>query len=393
MRRSRQFAYGLVACTAAACARQPSTTPQPQLEGPKAYVHATYQGGIINRQTEAVFKVDEGAYVMVAHLGGDGRITVLYPEDSRESGRVPAGKWFRTDMVSAYYDAAPQLYSFAMLSHRSYGAQLDSYDGGGYGYIFLVASKRPLRFDRISEFGLWNDLAISDYRLASDPRIYIRALASEMAGDRPYTLKFARSISSTSLTSYSDMLFDCAYLSELAFSSLWAPYNYANFLSPSLAFPGARGGCGQRSSYAFGFYRPVVLTTAAAPTDGPKTPSAPREGTTLRPRRKAFDNPRSGFSFATPLRHNSPDQPAAAPHDRSYLWRSGFGATPGSDGRHYFPGDRASSGSSSSSSRSGGTTPARAAEQRAVVQRAEGTPAKQPTTSSQPQPKQEERKP
>jgi len=139
MHRSRQIAYGLVACVAVGCAsQQPSTPPTPQPEGPKAFVHASYQGGIVNRQTEAVFKVDEPAYVMVAHLGGDGRITVLYPEDSRESGRVQAGKWFRTDMVAAYYDAAPQLYSFTTTTFRNYGAQLDSYDGRGYGYIFLV---------------------------------------------------------------------------------------------------------------------------------------------------------------------------------------------------------------------------------------------------------------
>ena len=39
-------------------------------------------------------------------------------------------------------------------ANSSFGAQLDSYDGRGYGYVFIVASKRPLDFDKISEFGL-----------------------------------------------------------------------------------------------------------------------------------------------------------------------------------------------------------------------------------------------
>ena len=123
---------------------------------------------------------------MVAHLGGDGRIEVLYPTDARETGYVPAGKWFRTPAFSAYYDAVPQLYSFAMTPYRSVGARLDSYDGRGNGFIFVIASRNPLRFDRVSQSGLWDDYEVSSYRSTYDARTSIRQFADEIAGSHDY---------------------------------------------------------------------------------------------------------------------------------------------------------------------------------------------------------------
>src|SRR5205823_3470029 len=71
----------------ASCARNgaPNTQVAPDTTV-KASIYATYSGGLVDRQADAVFKVDKTAYVMVAHLSGDGRVEVLFPEDGRESG-------------------------------------------------------------------------------------------------------------------------------------------------------------------------------------------------------------------------------------------------------------------------------------------------------------------
>jgi hypothetical protein len=383
----RQLSHLALAGLAVGCASyKPATSPTPTPEAPKAMVYATYYGGMLNRQTEAVFKVDEGAYVMVGHLGGDGRLSVLYPEDGRESGRVSGDKWFRTRSIAAYYDAAPQLYSFAMSTYRSFGAQLDSYDGRGYGYVFIVASKRPLDFDKISEFGLWNDMVLADYRQSSDPRLFINQVAQYLAGDHAYTLKFARSTSTFAATSYSDQLFDCALLSELGFAYYYLnPFSYGSFFTPSVAFPGARGGCGggYADRYAFFRQRPIVFassTPAAAPPSTPTATPAPKTGG-FRPRRPGFDNPRSGFGFASPARGASPENASRAPRD--YSWRryqfadpttrsGGFG---GSARRRNVapPAGMTSSGSSGSTTQS---APVRAPEHKPVIERA--APASSP---------------
>jgi hypothetical protein len=376
-----KFAGVLAAGLLVGCAtHQPATSPQTVVTGPNAMIHATYFGGMLNRQTEAVFKVDEGSYVMVAHLGGDGRVTVLYPEDGRESGRVAGGKWFRTNHVAAYYDAAPQLYNFAMTRFRTVGAQLDSYDGRGYGFVFLIASKYPLRFDKVSEFGLWNEMQVHDYRQTSDPRIFVNVFAREIAGSHPFTLKFARSYSTFASTSYSDQLFDCAFLSQYSFSSFWMPFGFSSLFSPSLAFPGAGNGC-SRSMGSYAYYRPVVFTASAPPTNtAPPGPSSPPPGRTLRPRRPGFDNPRTGLGFASPVLNNSPERPARAPRD----WRSLHTQVGTFGGSSWEPrrGADADRSRSSSGSASGASTQAatmRAPDHRPVVERA--APVSQPSSS------------
>jgi len=380
----RQLSHVVLAGLAAGCATYtPATTPTPAPEAPKAMVYATYYGGALNRQTEAVFKVEENSYVMVGHLGGDGRLTVLYPEDGRESGRVAGGKWFRSHSVAAYYDAAPQLYSFAMNSYRAPSARLDSYDGRGYGYVFIVASRRPLEFDRISDYGLWNEMVLADYRQSADPRNYINGLAATLAGNHAYTLKFARSFTTFAATSYADRLFDCALLSELGFAYSFSPFSFGNYFAPSVAFPGARGGCGGNYAGRYAFFRqPVILissTPTVTPTDNPTATPAPRTGG-FRPRRPQFDNPRSGFSFSSPARRNSPESPARAPRD--YSWRawqfggptgSGF-AGPARRRDVAPPAGMSSNGSSASTTRA---APMQAPAHRAVVERA--APATQQT--------------
>jgi len=388
----RHIGSGLLLFLLAGCATQPASTgPSPVPAGPRALIHAQYTGGLLNRAADAVFKVEESAYVMVVHLGGDGQFTVLYPEDGRESGHVSGGKWFRTQRVAAYYDATPRLYSFAATTYRSFGAQLDSYDGRGYGYIFLIASKRPLGFGQMSQFGLWNEVVAQDYESSYDPRGAIRDFASMVAGGAPYTLKYARSTGTVAMTSLADELFDCALLSDLGFASYLTPFSYMfSAFSPFGMSPSGSSsygyGCQRyQGQYAygpnFGYYRPW---TPSAPSTTPTTP-LPRVNPTMRPPRHTIGEVGSGLSFANPTRRNSPESPSNAPRDWTGLRRQSHGI-PGFEpvGSTSESGSRSrSSGSTASGTRSSSGSTRTAPVQRVEMPRAQPvTRAATPSTST-----------
>ena len=168
-----------------------------------------------------------------------------------------------------------------MARYRGVGSRLDSYDGVGYGYIFIIASRYPLRFDRVSGFGLWDDLALDNYRSLIDPRESIRDFARTIAGGNDFTLQFARSGSTASLSSYADQRMDCALLSGFGFSflPLWS-YGFAPLWS---ANSGYLNNCGYSSAYALGAFGwpwnsySGGPTFAGAPTN-PNNPSSPRSG-------------------------------------------------------------------------------------------------------------------
>ncbi|HET9452635.1 MAG TPA: hypothetical protein VFO66_00020, partial [Gemmatimonadaceae bacterium] len=76
----------------AACTQRPAdTAPQPLVPkaGPEANVRVEYEGGVFNRRLSALFSTKRPAYVMVGHLGGDGVVRVLFPNDGRETGLIP----------------------------------------------------------------------------------------------------------------------------------------------------------------------------------------------------------------------------------------------------------------------------------------------------------------
>ena len=315
-------------CLLASCAthNSPNRLAAAPKSGPRASIYATYTGGMLNRQADAVFRVDQAAYTMVAHLGGDGLIEVLHPTDARESGRVPGGKWFRTESFVAYYDAVPELYSFAVTRYRSAGAQFDSYDGRGHGFIFLIASRHPLHFDRISQFGLWNEFEAVNYRISADPRLAIKEFADIIAGDREYTLQFARSSGTTAMTSYVDDAFDCSYLTSLGLGMSGTPWSYIYL--PYSALTGMRGG-GCRNRYALGqyawgqyYYSSGGFFTPRPTTPGAPTPQNPPGGGALgfrRPGLRPTGQSGPALGLNRPMRGGAPGTttaPVYAPPDR-----------------------------------------------------------------------------
>lgn len=230
----RALAFPLLLGLAAACAPVSSTSRSaiaPQL-GPKASIYASYTGGLFDRSVHAWFRVEREAYVMVAHLSGEGVIRVVYPGSPRDSARIAARQSFRTSSFFAPYDAVPSLYSFVAAPIRNPSALISSYDGRGHGYIFLIASDTPLHFDEVSESGLWDEIDVVNYHRFHDPRLFVRDFADMVTADEPYTLRFAQSYSTTSFTSYASAQMDCFVFCSLplaALASLGYYYGYGAY--------------------------------------------------------------------------------------------------------------------------------------------------------------------
>ena len=308
MTAQRFIGFSALLCVAASCAslNHPAKPKGPADAGPKAWIYTSYSGGILNRRVDPVFKVDRDAYVMLAHLGGDGRIEVLYPRDARESGRVPGGKYFRTQSFSAYYDAAPQLYSFAMTHYRNLGARSDSYDGSGNGFVFLIASRYPLLFDRVSSFGLWDDVEVDSYRWTADPRGAIGNFVNTVTGGAAYTLKYASSFASQNQSSYADYLFDCAFFSFSNFGYYGSTLSgFGGFPSNAWGFFASAGrgyfsGCpqyGYASQYTFGNGYVQGRPYVPPPTANPATPTGGTLALTRPPGRRTGEaGPAFGFN-------------------------------------------------------------------------------------------------
>jgi hypothetical protein len=249
---------GVSACTP--LTRNPSRFIKHE-NGPKGSVHANYSGGLVMRTVNVAFRVEQDAYVMIGHLSGDGVIRVIYPESPQSDeglfNPVTAKRTMATQAFFASYDGAPSLHSFRMNPFRGINAMMDSYDGRGHGYIFMVATHSPMYYERITEDDVdWSEITVRDYDHLTDPRLAIRDFAETVAGGR-YTLEFASSHTSYSVTSYAAMAWDCSLLNQFGYDRLagfWGSWGLAGFwpfAGHSSSF--SRGhGCGRSfGAYAF----------------------------------------------------------------------------------------------------------------------------------------------
>jgi hypothetical protein len=266
----------------AACAQPPSGTgvnPQPIVprNGPVANVRVEYDGGIFNRRLAALFRVERPAYVLVAHLAGDGTIRILFPEDARESGWVRGGRTYRTDMVSGDYDAAPGFWFMRPPVFRSAGAQNASYDGNGHGFVFMIASSLPLRFERISAYGIWDELEIPGYENTRDPRLQIREFANRLSPNGRYTLDYASSFSTYRTYSYASSSLDCALLSSAGFG-FYSPWYFSSRGFGGLCSRDFRS-CGSNRYFSYAYFdyysglfgRPVLPPVVSSTPERPPT--------------------------------------------------------------------------------------------------------------------------
>ena len=75
-----------------------------------------------------------------------------------------------------------------------YSAATNGTYDGGLGYVFVIASWRPMHFERFRTGDTWDSFEVADDSYMRDPRPAIHELATLLAGDNSeaYTVKFAR---------------------------------------------------------------------------------------------------------------------------------------------------------------------------------------------------------
>lgn len=304
----RLVGVALLLSAATACVQTGVGTQLAPQRGPKARVTANFTGGLTNRSAQARFTVESDAYVMVGHLAGDGFVRILYPSTPQDRALARKGQTYSTKNVFARSDAIPGLYAARTVRYRHVAARMDSYDGAGNGYFFIVASKYPLNFDEISEGSLFDEIEVPDYFDTYDPRLTIKALADLVAGGSPYTLDFASSFSAVDYSTAYDTRHDCLTLSaaSLGFSSfgLASQAYYYAFGSSSLRSVFGRNGCASPFQYA-SLWGGRYYTNSYVPTltPAPQLPQAPRG--TIRPpwQRRVTPPPRRSAYAATASPH------------------------------------------------------------------------------------------
>ena len=181
-------------------------------EGPRVSVNVEVSGFASSPRVRASFRVDDDAYVLLGHLDADGILRIVFPNDPADNGFVQGGKTYRLPEFSAGFGGLSRYRQASNGLYRSYAARSDSYDGGA-GYVFVIASWRPMRFDRFSEGNEWDSFEITNDQYLRDPRPAIYELATLLTGENreAYTVKFARFFSTRSPYVYGGSFASSAY--------------------------------------------------------------------------------------------------------------------------------------------------------------------------------------
>lgn len=207
--------------------------------GPGVHVRVTLDNSSGNRRVEPVFSLENDAYVVIGHLGVDGRLSIVFPSRPDDDGLVRGGQTYRVPpfFVGFSEELAANWWRYRPYRSRGYATRAASYDGG-LGYVFVVASWRPMRLDRIASGNRWEEYTVSDIQYLYDPREAIEELGAIIAGDNreAYTIEYASYVSTTrsapmsyALNSFGRCsLFDDFSIVNWGFGSLFAysPFAY-----------------------------------------------------------------------------------------------------------------------------------------------------------------------
>jgi hypothetical protein len=292
--------------------------------GPRVTVTADfdYAGG--SRRVDSRFHMYDDAYVIVGHLDAAGRLKIVFPSEPGDDGFVRGEKIYQ---VPSFFAGFGDEYAWSYQNYRSQahnaGARHDSYDAG-LGYVFVIASWRPMRLDRITDGNRWLSYEISDISYMYDPREAIEELGSVIAGDNreAYTIEYAH-YSTTNYGTYSLASFDAfnsgscyGYSSGFGYRSLF--FSPAMFL-PNYGFGFGSVGCNRGYGYGYGYAYPVSFgPTAVAP------PIIPRGRPTVPIGPPVFHSPRLPGSGTVALHRPRPEaSPPATPGGESSATQNG----------------------------------------------------------------------
>src|SRR5438105_2660869 len=247
--------------------------------GPRVTVTADFDYAAGSRRVDARFHMYDDGYVIVGHLDAGGRLKIVFPSAPGDDGFVRGEKIYE---VPSFFAGFADEYAWR---HSNYGYQThsvasrrDSYDAG-LGYVFVIASWRPMRLDRITDGNRWLTYEVSDISYMHDPREAVEELGSLIAGDNreAYTIEYAH-YSTTNYGTYSLSSFDAinggcrTYRSSLGaglfgplFFDLYSPFDAFGY-GPGLSTCRRYGYYGFNPyGYGYGYGYPVAYTPVPAP--------------------------------------------------------------------------------------------------------------------------------
>ena len=158
--------------------------------GPRVDIRAEVIQTGTSRHLRGAFHVEDDAYVLVGHVDPDGIVRIVFPSDPKDDGFVHGGG--RSYETSEFFAGFDDAYRFRYATYGRYrGFQPSAYDGSG-GYMFIVASWRPMELAKLATDNAWDSFEIMN-PAATDPRSAIFELAALVAGTNreAYTVKFA----------------------------------------------------------------------------------------------------------------------------------------------------------------------------------------------------------
>jgi hypothetical protein len=250
--------------------------------GPRVRVMADfdYAGG--SRQVSASFHMYDDAYVVVGHMDAAGRLKIVFPSSPGDDGFVRGDKIYHVpEFFAGFADEYAWRHSDYRYRYHSAASRYDSYDAG-LGYVFVIASWRPMRLDRIADGNRWQTYDVSDINYMQDPREAIEELGSVIAGDNreAYTIEYAH-YTTTNYGTYSLSSFDAANggcaESRLFPSLFYSPFAFSPF-GYATSYYGAYG-CPSYGSYWYGFgagyYTPVTVGLNGPPRVHPGVAAPP----------------------------------------------------------------------------------------------------------------------
>ena len=162
-------------------------------EGPRLSVYAelTQADYVGARRARAHFTLDDDAYVVVGQIDADGVVRIVFPTEPTDDGFVRGRRSYETaEFLAGFTDQ----FRYRYTTMFRYGLQSPEAYDGAVGYVFAIASWRPMRFDQISTSGSWDAFELADADYMRDPRPAVYEIASVLAGGNreAYTVKFAR---------------------------------------------------------------------------------------------------------------------------------------------------------------------------------------------------------
>jgi hypothetical protein len=161
--------------------------------GPRVSIYADVENSAGANLVRANFHLDDDAYVLVGHIDADGVLRIAFPETPLDNGFARGHASYQSaQFLGGFVGQYRARFTTGGVPHMSAVAPNDSYDGG-LGWVFVIASWQPMRFEKFSTGGYWDSFELNDADYMKDPRPAVYELAALLAGTNSssYTVRFA----------------------------------------------------------------------------------------------------------------------------------------------------------------------------------------------------------